>query len=199
MAYTLEEQKTINKGLDTILKDLELIWESAGKEDIEISIRLKGIKKENVKYPTSGWQFFLTKDGFYINNKLIENKIYFTTIDETGKMKTIYGMYELTTIFIKEYPKLRERIINKITKIKEEKNKTLEKIANIQKLYSNTSDIEIDFAQTQNRHKIEVTEENGKKIGTINFGSQSIRIITEGNIILVDKKESSKTKRIKNN
>lgn len=200
MVYTLEEQKTIDKALDTVLKDLELTWESFGKEEIEISIKLKGIKKENVKYPTRGWQIFLTKDGFYINNKFIENKICFTTIDSTGKMKPIYGMYELNTIFIKEYPELREKIISKTTKKKEErsqqnmeiqeqKERAMKAIKSLESMYSRTVDIEIDFPQTQNPHPIEIVEENGEKIGTLHFGGRTIRIITSGDIVLINKKE----------
>jgi len=48
--------------------------------------------------------------------------------------------------------------------------------------------------ETLNQHKLEVVEEDGKKVGTLNFGSISLKIITSGNVELVSKPEANKVK-----
>ena len=53
--------------------------------------------------------------------------------------------------------------------------------------------VEIKLPQTNNQHELNIQRENGRTIGTIDFGSASIKIITDGTIRLV-KDEPAKTK-----
>lgn len=58
-------------------------------------------------------------------------------------------------------------------------------------------DVKLDFPKTQNMHQIDVYEENGHTIGILNFGERTVKIITDGDIVLVrrDKEKQPKSKR----
>ena len=58
------------------------------------------------------------------------------------------------------------------------------------------AEVRIDLPESLNAKEIYVSEEGNKKVGVIDFGQQTIKIITEGNIVLVNKsKEEPKVKR----
>lgn len=72
----------------------------------------------------------------------------------------------------------------------------LENIKKVEDHFSGT--IEFDFPESVAPREITIEEDKGQKIGTINFGGRTIRIITDGDIVLVkrskEKKNREKTK-----
>jgi len=109
--------------------------------------------------------------------------------------------YKQKSEFIRNYSYIREKVISGIENLKTQAESIkkvheneMKKINEIGQLYHGVSDVEIDLPQTTNQQQIEVTEENRKKIGTINFGHQTIRIITDGDIVVVNK-DAEKVKR----
>lgn len=55
--------------------------------------------------------------------------------------------------------------------------------------------IEFNFPESIDQHRLEVTKENGSNIGVIDFGDKTIKIITSGDIILVEKNKDDKVKK----
>ena len=93
--------------------------------------------------------------------------------------------------FLSEYESIREEILKRITKTQQEKEKRSKALETLRAKYSN--DVYVDFgpSQTLNVQTIEVVEdENGQKVGTINFGSKIINIITDGDIFLIKRKKA---------
>ena len=104
--------------------------------------------------------------------------------------------------FISHYKSVKEKLMEYLDEKAENRNELAEKKKNfmeeMKKIQEDHStDVEIDFPDSIGLTKIEVTKEDDKKIGTINFGSQTIRIITRGNIVLVNEEEHSKKKELK--
>ena len=67
---------------------------------------------------------------------------------------------------------------------------------NLANRLNNETNIEIT-STFQNQLPIEVTTENGKNIGVLNFKDTSIKIITTGSITLVDQKTKQELPKIK--
>lgn len=57
--------------------------------------------------------------------------------------------------------------------------------------------IEFNFPESIDKHQLEVTKENGYNIGVIDFGDKTIKIITSGDIVLVEKDKVDKLKQKK--
>ena len=55
--------------------------------------------------------------------------------------------------------------------------------------------IEFNFPESVDQHKLEVTRENGSNIGVIDFGDKTIKIITSGDIVIVEKNKDDKVKK----
>lgn len=198
MQFTKEEQKQIDETLDTITADLEELWISGGKHDIKIPINMAGIEKEtDSNFYKFGWSFNLTTKGFFLTSKFQKDIIHLASPSADEKMKVVYGMYITSVVFIKEYPNTRKKVVKEIEKIMSkqyEKDRVLDEIKEIKKTYQKQADVEITLPPSQNAFKLEVEEEGNKKIGTIDFGNAIVRIITDGDLLLV-KRENPKTKR----
>lgn len=113
--------------------------------------------------------------------------------------------------FVERYPENRKIIIDTINRMipqeisKKEKQK--ESKTNIDDRVSNgineamsklkqarEASIEFDFPSSIAPYEIEVTKKDGRTVGTIDFGDRTIRVITNGNIILTNR-EDQKIKR----
>lgn len=213
MTYTSGEKDLINKTLDKVIEDLNNIWIASKNEETEVGIRLKQIEKNNA--------FLHTNIDFKVNQKGFSFEIYpplatqppiqiyLAHLTPLGEIQPTYDelSIELKSEFVRQYPHLRTSIIaqmqqqkneraQKIASYEKEKQEEMAEIANINQMYSKTVDIEIDLPPSLNQHKIEVEEKDGKKIGTIKLGNASIRIITKGDISLVQKKEEEEKQKV---
>ncbi len=68
----------------------------------------------------------------------------------------------------------------------------LENIKRVEDHFSGT--IEFDFPESLAPKEITIEEDKGQKIGTINFGGRTIRIITDGDIVLVNRSKEKQSK-----
>ncbi len=113
--------------------------------------------------------------------------------------------------FIERYPENRKLIIDAINEMipieirkreqaRESKINIDDRVSNgikeaMSKLrQAREASIEFDFPSSVAPYEIEVTKEDGRTVGKIDFGDRTIKVITDGNIVLVNK-EDQKIKR----
>lgn len=195
MSYTKEEKKKIKETIKVIAKDLRALWNLYPYEEVKI----------NLPFQISGyagdWCLVMDEKNIKIKSKVTSH---YTNL-EKGFTVGDYDDDAITArlYFIEAYEKVRAEV-DEIQQFRAQKHhESLNKMDEIQNKYSEKSKkeakklestVQIDF-NSQNAHEIEITEENGSKIGIIKFGKQTIKLITEGDIIVIDKtKTSSKTK-----
>lgn len=101
------------------------------------------------------------------------------------KVRNVYQKLE----FISEYSRIRNRIINQVSSLDEAKAR----IAKIVK--SDDAIVEMEFPESINQNVVEVKKEDGRIVGTIDFGGKLVRIVTDGNIVLENREEDVKVKK----
>ena len=214
MKYTKEEKKKIEKAYEIVISDLNKIWQQCDEEQLEFVVDSVWKISENINTKhhmrfVYGWCLVLTKRNAYIENRtedIILDRITLANSDIRGQLKPCCKEIELVVGFIEAYPKIRERAIRKIEKniIEKEtqkesdiqrKKEQLENIRKVTQTYNKEASIEIDLPKTQNQHQLVVTEEEGRTIGTLDFGGRTIKVITDGDIVLVRKSKKEKIKK----
>lgn len=189
MIYTKEQKKKIRETVSILVKDLRELWEMYPYEEIQIYVQLY--------LPDYGknWFFIMNKKDIFLKAESNGN---YTHLQRKGIKNKPYseGDYEAHRQFIAKYEYVRAEVERIQSENASRVQKSLDSMDNISSKYSSESkaerkrleaSVQIDF-NSQNRHEIEITEENGQTVGTINFGKQTIKIMTEGDIILVDKR-----------
>ena len=129
----------------------------------------------------------MDEEGFYFKEKSGIRMYFFADRLKNGELIKYLEINEQDIVFINKYQEIRESIVSEIVKAQREKNVHIQKAKSIAELYKKDAQIEIELPESLNKHQIEVQEEDGRKIGTLNFGSLSIKIITTGDIELVHK------------
>ena len=155
--------------------------------DIEEWRRLWKNKEVNFSYP-----------GNCLLEKVIlpNNRLRYKSIHE---LNSLVEDKETTIVvqFLTEYDRIREELITHIKNTHESKEEIMRKLSQLRCKYG--SEVSVDFGESNslNIHELSVKEENGKKIGTIDFGSRIVKIVTEGDIVLTrldELKEKVQTK-----
>lgn len=59
---------------------------------------------------------------------------------------------------------------------------------------ASSAQVAVQFPESIDQHTIEIKEEDGRVVGTIDFGGKLIKIITDGDIVLDDQRDRSKAK-----
>lgn len=195
-----KEKEEIIEMMKTIAKELHGFLEKAAVDEIKVRIKFKFRDRPINVDPT----LHIEKNDIYISRAIGYN----LSIVEDGKfifpLKDEFYLYDLE--FIKNYKENRARIERKIKKdisVKEGYRKNMNEVRELWEeeqaaAKHNPANIEIDFPKSNNQHEIEITKEAGRTVGNIDFGGRTIKIITDGDIVLVDRrKEQEKTKSIK--
>lgn len=205
MKYTKEEQQQIRDAYNVILEDMNDLWEKAGNPEFNLQISLPQMGKFFPSYPASSWYLFFDKKGIYLENYTYLDKInlYLQKNTLIGKPIKHLKHCEAGAVLIQEYPEIREKLIFKLADINynrqlsdEKKERQLLEINRIRDLYAKEIHVEISNPHGLNQNGIEITEEDGKKIGTLHIGPTTVRVITHSKIIFQDKsQEESKVKR----
>ena len=86
--------------------------------------------------------------------------------------------------FLADYETYRNSLIGELKRTTENKSQLLSKLQIINSKYSNNVYIDFGSIETQNVKPLEVKEENGRTIGTIEFGNKVVKIVTDGDIVL---------------
>lgn len=194
--YTKKELKEIRKTLDIVLDELEKIWNTGLLKKVKIPVTLEGIKEFDSNNLEFGWYFIMDDSGIYMHNDHKEGlDFYYARILYNGTLKRYYNVDEREIMFFKEYDYIKNEIEKELELINNKKKEDLSILKKIQRSHRKAF-IELSFPPSINQHTIEVTEENGKKIGTIDFGNMAIRIITDGDVRLIERpKDIPKFKR----
>ena len=196
MKYSKEEKKEIRYAFKTILDDMNEMWSETGKPDLDVHIEIPKIEKAFPDYPKYGWVLIFNKSGIYLENSSFYNniKLYLQKNSVVGKPITHLKNCEAGAIFIEKYPYIRERILNRLEtiallkKTKQELKETqLQNIKRIRDLYKKEIHVEVSNPFSLNQNGIEITQENGKNVGTMHIGPSTIRIITNSKISFQDK------------
>lgn len=180
--YSKDELKVFEKALKTVLDDLESLWELKAFDHLRFNVDLPGISSCGDKYYENGWSFVMDKDGFYLLNPNCDQIINFVTINKFGYCHQHLKIHPRDIVFLREYDKIREKIVTHIENVQSAKNKDLDMAESIINRYSKNAVVEIALPETNNQQTIEVVEENGRKVGTLNFGDISLKIISNANI-----------------
>ena len=150
------------------------VWASVEKDEISITLEEYD---DFIRIKPSG------KNSIELNSDL----------ENVRTLKTI-------SAFIKRYDKIREDILERVTKDIEEYDKERTEAIDTSKLfnkrYEKEATVEIDLPLSMNRRQMEIRQENGKNIGIIECGDMTLKFITSGDIQFVDlRKEDEKVKK----
>jgi len=192
--YTKKEMNVFKKALKTVLEDLESLWDLKTFDELEFDVELPGISSCEDHYTEEGWSFVMEEYGFYLINRQCDQIINFATRNKLGQLQYHLKIHSRDIIFLREYDKIREKVVSRIEKIQSAKQENIDMAKNLIGKYSKNAVVEITLPNTNNQQTIEVVEENGKKIGTLNFGDMAIKIISSAYIDFQTKTDS-KTKR----
>ena len=194
--YTQKEKKEINDLYEKALDDLWDLWQTSSIN--EIRIRLAGEEQNNDK-----WYFYISDKQINLSTSAYMNHtiIYQLAAPQKKWGKTLLIKNKETTdakklFFLKQYEFIREKMLLRLEYAAKQKEETKEFLGNLKKKLNPESNVEIDFGNSTNLYPIEIVEEDGKTIGTINFGNQTIKIITEGDIVLIDKRNNKQKKKV---
>lgn len=104
--------------------------------------------------------------------------------------------YTLDCLFLREFPRIKEKFSASLQKYTNNKESFWERFIESHKRNQVLFDeVVVDLPESIDQQSIELEEKDGKKIGTINFGERSIRIITSGNIVFESQTGKSKVKK----
>lgn len=115
----------------------------------------------------------------------------------TTKRSTLSSVQEQNDVlnFLSKYEDIRKKIVNKASQKSTTKDKCLTELEKIRANYSQEVLVDFGLSESQNINTLEVVEEEGRKVGTINFGNKTIKIITAGDIVLVEREKPKQKKK----
>ena len=180
--FTDSEKEIIRTTLKTVIKDLDQLWSTNACSKIVVPVVLEDVEKYYEGYPSEGWQFIMTKDNYVLNNSTARNRFLIVSEKDGVRQEHTDIIGAVDIMILKEYPMIRERILAAIKSANQEKQETLEYVKDLDERLKRQATIEIELPATNNQQTIEVVEENGRKVGTLNFGDISLKIISSANI-----------------
>lgn len=210
LIFSKEEKEKILIGMELVLQDIEKLWDRVKSATTEIYVYTYehesryGISIRDNKLLISDEGIRLVDDYVIGSEPKIkwlkrfkeepkeEKKIIFKPFAKKEEKEPID--YNLYYNFVKNYKEFtRTRLLREINIRLAKKEEGMSLVDDVQKEYDKNASIELIF-QTQNRQEIEVTSEEGRTVGTLRFGGNVIKIVTNGDIVLKDKP----TKQVKN-
>jgi len=198
--YTKEELEIIKKTSEEVYKDLESIWKIGATERIEVPIFLNGIQNIKEGYYSSECIFIMDKKGIYIQNEYGENNLYFYRRNEIGIKKKYYKkekfIDESDIIFLKEYEKIRPKIINFVEVALAKKTDNLEEIEQLRKKFQNEPLIIETVSSNSDSHNITADSESSDNVTSID-GEKQRRFIFPSSFIKSIKFTSREKEQIK--
>lgn len=182
--FTDKEKIYIGETLNIVLEDLEKIVSL-------YPIPYHTIEIDNLSLSFGNTYISLKEINSYhsISLSSIKGKGY--KDEEKSKKPKRANFYTLTeeeqnivARFLANYESFRNQSIEKLKEVTEDKNDLFSRLQALRVKYS--TEVSVDFGQisTQNVKTLEVTKENGRSVGTIDFGSRIVKIITDGDIVL---------------
>lgn len=184
---TKEEKKKINEAFDLILKDLNQVWNLSSVKSISVGISYDSIYEHFLVLNDKG--VYIQVDKINMSLFTDETKLPVAARNRAGEL-VVSPFIEMKTMLhiIKYYDDIKKELENNIVKNNESKRDILEQVEALKRQYDKEAIIEINMP-VQNQQQIKVTRENGKNVGVLDFGDRTIKIVTNGSIILVNKDE----------
>lgn len=202
LKFTKEEKQQIRKSLKTVVKDMRSLWKIYPYEEVDIPIYVQDSDLNNY-----GCSWYLLMDSkriiMYSQSTRNYTNLERHRIHHLQDLRYTIGDYIAHFQFINKYDQIKESLLKVLSERKAKQQKNIDSLIDIEKRHNSKNQkekeklaatVQIDLPQTQNRHEIEISEEDGKKVGRIDFGAQTIKFITEGDIVLVNKQEKVKRK-----
>lgn len=186
--YTKEEQKLMIETLDAITTDLRDLYNISCQEEMSYGFKIGGDYGND-------YLLSITSKNIVLYLKYSDYRM---ILEKNGKNKTIPRIhnYMLLSDFLTMYNQIRPGIEHKAMAQSKNKENAIKKIKKLKDMYQRDTTIEIEFNSTNNKRTIELSSEDGKKIGEIRLGNETIRIITNSEIEVVNKpQEMTKTKK----
>ena len=197
--FTKEERDEINHDFT---KAVELLIDMAIKAQLgEQEISLEIGQQDDVNYSDFGFlehpKINISEDeiSLYLTNSSKNCDVY---LYKKGKVaySDADGDFMLDCLFLREFPQIKEAFAESLKEYTKKKWSFWKRFKESHKKNEVIFDeVVIDFPESIDKHTISLEEKDGQKIGTINFGERSIRIITSGNIVLESQSEPEKVKK----
>lgn len=192
---TNKQQKDLLELYNKALDDLWEIWQTSALKSVYIPIYFEDDKTKKWSFRIDDQDIRLICNIGYSHSTSCTLARTKTRFKKTVLIKDEEINQDIMFNFIKSYEDIRNKLIKRLSSSDAIKKDTDLLFARLKDQFNKKSTVEIDLGDTNNRQTIEITEEDGKKIGTIKFGLQTIKIITKGEITLVNKEEKTKTKK----
>ena len=176
--FNEEEKAQINETYKAVIADIDSLCKKGQIRKLRVNART---------YRT----IFKGHYSSYEADLIINGHSLFLVSDASKKsvdLRTIRNVYQKLEV-IDNYGSIRHRIINQIDASDEVKTRISETIK------SNDAIVEMELPESIDQNVIEVTREDGRIVGTIDFGGKLVRIVTDGNIVLEDRSEVTKMKK----
>lgn len=188
--FTEEEKIEIKKTMGIITDDIRELWKASQVEEVRRSIHFKW-------NDLCCWDIVINDKEIYLDERVCDKRIWIESTNIFGIKKRPIN-YAIAFQIIKNYQQLRGGIEAEIISASKDKSSTIHQLQEIQRLYTKDATIELEFPASNNQHEVEISREDGKTVGTINFGNRLIRIITDGDIVLSksEKKDRPKVKKL---
>ena len=191
--FSEEEKKIILEGFELVIMDIEKLWDKAKTATDEVYTYI--FEYEDF-YGFDDQKLVINNEGIkLLDDRVIgqpKKDIWLKRNLEPPKKRKLFQKkeekpeidYNLYYNLIRNYKKYtRPKLINIIESTLNSKKHGLSLVDDIEKEYSKTASIELIF-QTQNPIPIEVTKENAQTIGTLRFGGNIIKLVTNGDIVM---------------
>lgn len=183
ISFTKDEKKEIISSLRVITKDLRELWKLSQTEEIEITL----------PYEVQSY-----RDCYYL--RMDDKRIEITDIihDDRYLLEKVnsFGQSILTTDIrlafeiCKSYEKIRREVESEIKKGLEIKKYGLEELNRVKRRYIQESEVEVTLPKTMNQQELVLTSEDGRNVGILDFGNSIVKIVTDGEIKVVNHHES---------
>jgi len=189
-----EQRQEIKKTLSHVLKDIQELYNMSNMKKIKIDLyRVWDIEHAGFYLEMEKKSFLIKQIYDFALTKTVAN------LDNRSDILRTNSDYWYLLNFLNSYEKIREKIISEIerdnrkkARFQDSKTSMLKKLEELNKRYDKEATIDIELPPTVNQHQIEVTRVDGNNVGVINFGERTIKIVTNGDIVLVDKTDNTK-------
>ena len=189
MILTTKEKKIIRSTIRLLIKDIRKLV----KDYPESKITVFAFQEEIGNYG-SNWYLEITAKEIILREKYIESN----SLISKGQRRNIIidnDDYLAQYHFIKNYDLIRkniEEIVNKkLRQIQENvdlMNSTRNKYKKkMKEKKTKKATIEIDLPPSNNQYELEVSEENGKTIGKLNFNGLTLTLLASDGVRIVNK------------
>ena len=188
MNFDPAQEKEIKKTMALLVEDMRALYQIYPYENIEIGVSMP------VGDYGDFWNLVISGNSINLYSNMHDNVTY---LERKGKYKLIYtaGELEAHYKFIMLYDDIRRQIGDIVTSRAKNSAISIQKLRDYQKKYSKEAIIEIEVPETINQHTLEVTEENGRKIGKLNFNGLTLKIITSDSVKIINKSESKQKRK----